>query len=161
MTNMATKHTIKFDLCSREDLKKESSGDGEHELGLFIFNHRTLTFFNHPIRSSDDYRILILKGLPPDFFRSVGAHELAHDWMEETLPHIEEPSVREGFAEYVSWLYSKKEKLDRIPWRMEQNTDPIYGDGFRQVRDMMGDARTASEWKKILLQSYPAPQNGK
>ena len=158
---MGTSHSIDFELCTKADLKKESSGDGERELGLFIFNRKTLTFFNRPIRNRDSYRILILKGLPPDFFRSVGAHELAHDWMEETLPHIEEPSVREGFAEYVSWLYSKKEKLDRIPWRMEQNTDPIYGDGFRQVRDMMGDARTASEWKKILLQSYPAHQNGK
>jgi hypothetical protein len=91
----------------------------------------------------------------------VGAHELAHDWMEENLPHIEEPEIREGFSEYISWLYSKSEHLDRIPWRMEQNTDPIYGDGFRKVRAMMGDARTASEWKRILLQAYPAPQNGK
>ena len=44
---------------------------------------------------------------------------------------------------------------------MEQNTDPIYGDGFRKVRDMMGKARTAAEWKEILQQAYPAPQNGK
>ena len=120
---MATKHTIKFDLCSRDDLKKESVGDGEHELGLFIFNRRTLTFFNRPIRSTDDYRILILTGQPPDFFRAVGAHELAHDWMEENLPHIEDPQIREGFAEFVSWLFAKSEKLDRIPWRMEQIID--------------------------------------
>ena len=158
---LGTSHTIKFELCSKTDLKKESNGDGERELGLYIFNRKTLTFFNHPIRNRETYRIMILKGLPPDFFRSVGVHELAHDWMEDNLSHIDEPEIREGFSEYVSWLYSKSEKLDRIPWRMEQNTDPVYGDGFRKVRDMMGDARTASEWKRILLQSYPAPQNGK
>ena len=44
---------------------------------------------------------------------------------------------------------------------MEQNTDPVYGDGFRKVRDMMGDAKTASEWKKILLKACPAPAGTK
>ena len=155
---MGTKHTIKFDLCSREELKKESIGDSEHELGLFIFNRRTLTLFNHPVRSVDDYRILILTGQPPDFFCSVGAHELAHDWMEENLPHIEDDQVREGFAEYVSWLYAKSEKYDRVPWRIEQNTDVTYGDGFRMIRDMMNGAKTAAKWKEILLQAYPAPR---
>lgn len=158
---MSTDHEIKYQLCDRTALKKESTGDGEHELGLFIFNIHTLTFFNRPVRSREEYRILILNGLPPDFFRGVGAHELAHDWMQQNLPHIDEPMIREGFAEFVSWAYAKSEKLDRVPWRMEQNTDPVYGDGFRKVRDMMGDARTASEWKKILLKAYPAPAKEK
>ena len=153
---MGTDHAIKFELCNRTELKKESQGDGERELGLFIFNHSTLTFFGRPIRNKEDYRILILNGQPPDFFRSVGAHELAHDWMEENLPHIDDPQIREGFAEFVAWAFAKSEKLDRIPWRMEYNTDEIYGDGFRKVRDMMGDARTASKWKNILLKAYPA-----
>jgi hypothetical protein len=158
---MGTKHAIQFDLCTREELKKESSGDGERELGLFIFHRNTLTFFNRPIRSKDEFRILILRGQPPDFFRGVGAHELAHDWMQENLPHIDDPQIREGFAEFVAWLYAKTEKLDRVPWRMEQNTDPVYGDGFRKVRDLMGDAKTASEWKQILLNVCPAPREVK
>ena len=59
--------------------------------------------------------------------------------MQENLPHIDDPQIREGFAEFVAWLYAKTEKLDRVPWRIEQNTDPVYGDGFRRVRDLMGD----------------------
>ena len=158
---MGTKHEIKFEICDRNELKKESPGDGERELGLFIFHRNTLSFFGRPIRNKDEYRILILNGQPPDFFRAVGAHELAHDWMAENLPHIEDPQIREGFAEFVSWLFAKDEGLDRIPWRMEYNTDEVYGDGFRKVRDMMGDARTASEWKKILLKACPAPEPAK
>ena len=154
---MATKHPIKFELCNRTELKKESTGDGERELGLFIFHRSTLTFFGHTLRNKDEYRIMILDGQPPDFFRAVGAHELAHDWMEENLPHIDDPQIREGFAEFVSWAFAKAEGLDRIPWRMEYNTDEVYGDGFRKVRDMMGAARTASEWKTILLKACPAP----
>ena len=157
---MSTKHVIKFELCNRTELKKESSSDGERELGLYIFNRHTLTFFGRPIRKKEEYRILILTGQPPDFFRSVGAHELAHDWMAENLPHLEDPQIREGFAEFVSWAFAKSEKMDRVPWRMEQNTDEVYGDGFRKVRDMMGDARTASEWKRILLKACPAPPAG-
>lgn len=154
---MGTKHSIKFELCNRTELKKESTGDGERELGLFIFHRHTLTFFGRPVRSKDEYRIMILDGQPPDFFLAVGAHELAHDWMEENLPHIDDPQIREGFAEFVSWVFARSEDLDRIPWRMEYNTDEIYGDGFRKVRDMMGDARTASKWKEILLKACPAP----
>ena len=29
---------------------------------VFIFNRNTITFFNRPIRSKDEFRILILKG---------------------------------------------------------------------------------------------------
>ena len=77
--------------------------------------------------------------------------------MQENLPHIDDPQIREGFAEYVSWMYTKSAKLDRVPWRIEQNTDSVYGDGFRKVRDLMGNAKTASEWKRILLDVCPAP----
>ena len=158
---MSTKHDIEFELCDRETLKKESGNDGERELGLFIFNTKTLTLFGHPVRKAEEYRILILNGQSPDFFRGVGAHELAHDWMSENLPHIDDDQIREGFAEFVAWAYAKAENLDRIPWRMEQNMDEVYGDGFRKVRDMMGDARTASKWKEILLKACPAPAAGK
>ena len=154
---MSTDHEIEYDLCNRSELKKESESDGENELGLFVFNRHTVTFFNRTIRSKDEFRILILTGLAPEFFRGVAAHELAHDWMQENLPHIDDPQMREGFAEFVAWAYAKSEDLKRVPWRMEQNTDEIYGGGFRKVRDLMGDARTASEWKKILLKACPAP----
>ena len=157
---MRTDHDIQYELVNRTELKKESTGDGEHELGLFIFNRKLLTFFNRPIRSTDEIRILILNGQPPDIFRGVGAHEFAHDWMQENLPHIDDPQIREGFAEFVSWAFAKAEKLDRVSWRIEQNTDEVYGDGFRKVRDMMGDARTAAEWKKILLKACPVPASG-
>ena len=81
--------------------------------------------------------------------------------MQENLPHIDDPQIREGFAEFVSWMYTKSAKLDRLPWRIEQNTDSVYGDGFRKVRDLMGNAKTASEWKKILLNVCPAPAEAK
>ena len=47
------------------------------------------------------------------------------------------------------------------PKKRQVLPDPVYGDGCRKVRDMMGDARSAAEWKRILLQYYPAPRDGK
>jgi hypothetical protein len=37
----------------------------------------------------------------------------------------------------------------------ERRTDDVYGGGFRKVSAMMGDARTASEWKNVLLKEFP------
>ena len=37
----------------------------------------------------------------------------------------------------------------------EGRTDDVYGGGFRKVSAMMGEAKTAPEWQKILLKEYP------
>ena len=143
---MTTKHKITFEIGSRKDLNNEA--DGEH-LELGWFDPKTL-------RDKPHYTIRILTGLPRDVFRSVGAHELAHDWMNETLPHIsDKDQISEGFAEYVAWLFSKAEGNRRMMEYTERRTDDVYGAGFRKVREMMGGAKTAAEWKAILLKEFP------
>ena len=143
---MTTKHKIAYEIGTRKDLNLEA--DGEHmELGWFDSN---------PINGKPFYRIRILTGLPRDVFRAVAAHELAHDWMEENLPHLmDKDEIREGFAEFVAWSFSKAEGNTRMMEYTENRTDEVYGGGFRKVRTMMGDAKTASEWKNILLKEFP------
>lgn len=143
---MTSKHKIIYEIGNRNDLNMEA--DGEHnELGWF--DPKT-------IRNKPQYTIRILTGLPRDVFRSVGAHELAHDWMDEALPHLmDKPEIREGFAEFVAWSFSKAEGNKRMMEYTEKRTDEVYGGGFRKVRTMMGDAKTAEEWKKILLKEFP------
>ena len=143
---MTSKHKIIYELGTRRELNLEA--DGEHnELGWF--DPKT-------IRNKPQYTIRILTGLPRDVFRSVGAHELAHDWMDETLPHLmDKPEIREGFAEFVAWSFSKAEGNKRMMEYTEGRTDEVYGGGFRKVRAMMGDAKTAPEWKSILLKEFP------
>ena len=143
---MTSKHKIIYELGTRKELNLEA--DGEHnELGWF--DPKT-------VRNKPQYTIRILTGLPRDVFRSVGAHELAHDWMDETLPHLmDKPEIREGFAEFVAWSFSKAEGNTRMMEYTENRTDEVYGGGFRKVRAMMGDAKTASEWKSILLKEFP------
>ena len=143
---MTSRHKIIYELGTRKELNLEA--DGEHnELGWF--DPKT-------VRGKPQYTIRILTGLPRDVFRSVGAHELAHDWMDETLPHLmDKPEIREGFAEFVAWSFSKAEGNTRMMEYTENRTDEVYGGGFRKVRAMMGDAKTASEWKSVLLKEFP------
>jgi len=143
---MTSKHKITYEIGSRKDLNLEA--DGEH-LELGWFDPKT-------IRDKPHYTIRILTGLPRGVFRAVAAHELAHDWMDENIPHLmDKPEIREGFAEFVAWSFSKAEGNTRMMKYTEGRTDDVYGGGFRKVRDMMGDAKTAADWKKVLLKEFP------
>ena len=149
---LATKHKIDYEIGTRKDLNLKADGENL-ELGWFD---------PKIVRDKPRYTIRILKGLPLDVFRWVAAHELAHDWMEETLPHLmDKPEIREGFAEYVAWTFSKDEGSARPAEYTERRTDAVYGDGFRKVRAMMEQdkaQKTAADWKSVLLKEYPLKQ---
>ena len=149
---MTSKHKITYEIGTRKEINLEA--DGSHnELGWFD----PKTVRNKPL-----YTIRILTGLPRDVFRAVAAHELAHDWMDENLPHLsDKPEIREGFAEFVAWSFSREEGNSRMMKYTENRTDEVYGGGFRKVRKMMGDAKTAPEWKAALLKEFPLKQTKK
>jgi hypothetical protein len=87
-------------------------------------------------QTDENYRIYILYGLPEKRLMEVAAHELAHDWMRINLPRIKAPIFEEGFAEYVAWLVNDRFGHLEIKKRIEENNDPIYGDGFKMMRDL-------------------------
>jgi len=149
---MTTRHKIDYEIGTRKDLNLEA--DGEHlELGWFD---------PKMLRGKPHYTIRILTGLPRYVFRSVAAHELAHDWMDETLPYLmDKPEIREGFAEFVAWSFSSAEGNKRMMHYTEGRTDEVYGDGFRKVKKMMGAAKTAAEWKAVLQKEFPQKQSKK
>jgi len=151
---MTTKHKIDYQLGNRKELNLEADGENL-ELGWFD---------PKMIRNKQHYTIRILKGLPLDIFRMVSAHELAHDWMHERLPHLmDKQEIREGFAEYVAWSFSKTEDAKRAMSFTERRTDPVYGDGFRKVREIMekGKAKNAQDWETVLLKEFPAKQKNR
>ena len=148
---LTTKHKIDYEIGTRKDLNRKADED-QPELGWFDPN---------TIRGKQHFTIRILKGLPLDVFRMTAAHELAHDWMHETLPHLmDKQEVCEGFAEFVAWSFSRSEKAARAMKYTERRTDPVYGEGFRKVRKMMEEekAESAPEWKAVLLKHYPIEQ---
>ena len=79
-------------------------------------------------------------GLPRFDFTGALAHELMHVWLFSNAPTDIDPAFREGSCNYAAYLalqkYSDKEALFVID-RMLQDPDPIYGDGFRRVKEFV------------------------
>ncbi|HLI69825.1 MAG TPA: protein DA1 [Ktedonobacteraceae bacterium] len=81
--------------------------------------------------------VAVLQGMPATLFAGVVLHELGHVWLTahgiERLPAWAE----EGFGQLLSYRYYTD--LNTLEARyyagsLENDTDPIYGDGFRQMR---------------------------
>ena len=79
-------------------------------------------------------RIEVLNHLPRIKMAEVMAHELAHDYMQRRWPYIKDDKTKEGFAEAVAAEYNRLTGHDAWNYRMEQNPDPVYGEGYRMVR---------------------------
>jgi len=142
---MATAHSLTCGTATRKSLDLTSDEDYP-EFGRIKYD-----------RNKQLYNIRIVTGLPRDVFRAAVAHQLAHDWMEENLPHLmNSPTVCEGFAEYVAWAFSEAEGSARMTGYIENTWDRVHGDGFRSMKKLLNDTGTADEWKTVLLGKYPA-----
>ena len=147
---IGTGHPIEFSLTDPETLHRLSNAKSGAmvEQGLFLYNAEleqvvVRNFFGKKIRESvrrknEKFQIFVLDSLPEDRMEYVMAHELAHDWMAIHYPGIREEWIREGFAEYIAWWYNQHTKRKAINRRIETNTDPVYGEGFRRIREIAG-----------------------
>lgn len=148
--DLATEHEITFHLVSRDDLERISNGSASgKELGYFQYQaETTTTYFTTRDRNGNEqkrvagertdekYHIYVLYGLPEKRLMEVVAHELAHDWMRANLPRIKAPIFEEGFAEYVAWLVNDSFGHHNLKRRIEENEDPVYGDGFKMMKGL-------------------------
>lgn len=85
-------------------------------------------------KTEESVTISVLYGLPEAKLSEVLAHELGHDWMQVHYPKIKDNKVKEGWAEYVSWLVNRLYGRQEMNKRIEGNPDQYYGDGFRMVK---------------------------
>lgn len=112
------------------DMKDESEKRGR---GIWGMNYGRIS----PSRSRYSCEITIHENLPYLLFKGVLAHELLHSWIALyaiRLPDNEE----EGFCNLGKFLVLKQEKSKEadylIQWILEENKDPVYGDGFRLMK---------------------------
>ena len=145
---IVTKHPITFSLVDPVTLHRLSGARNEQmsEQGLFRYNAEvervsTRNFFGRKTgenvyKKREDIRIFVLDHLPRIRMEHVIAHELAHDWMTAFYPGIKEDWIKEGFAEYIAWRYNQYKKRNEMNRRVENNPDPVYGEGFRKIRDI-------------------------
>ena len=146
---IVTKHPIRFSLTDQETLHRLSGTRSNQmvEQGLFRYNAdvervATRNFFGRKTgekvyKKNEVIEIFVLDHLPRIRMEYVMAHELGHDWMTAFYPGIREDWIKEGVAEYLAWRYNQYKKRTDLNRRLEGNTDPVYGGGFRRIRDMV------------------------
>jgi len=83
--------------------------------------------------------VAVLEGLPSTLFQGTIIHELGHAWLivhgVKNLPSWAE----EGFCELLSYRYYTQLHTPESRYHatgIEQNPNPVYGDGFRRVRSI-------------------------
>lgn len=143
---IGTNHPIQFTMVSPEQLHKLSGARSNFvtEQGLFKYEAEvervsTRDYLGRKTgenlyKTGENVWIYVLDYLPKNNMEYVIVHELAHDWMTAHYPGIRDPLVKEGFAEYIAWRYNNFHKRTALNRRIESNTDPVYGEGFRKIR---------------------------
>lgn len=147
---IGTDRPVRFELVDRPALVARGSGrNPERELGLYCHAEtverttRRLSVGGLVIsetvseQTSDEQNtILLLTHLSLAKLREVVAHELAHEWMQERYPNLDDLTLKEGWAEYVAAQVNVRYGQEAMNRRMENNSDPVYGDGYRLVKQL-------------------------
>lgn len=103
--------------------------DDSFPLGLAHFNGK-------------DYTIFVIHDISRIKFVEVIAHEILHTWQWQRS--INPPDIIcEGFCNFGAYLVLKElmknhptDETDMALWSLMKNPDEIYGDGFRELRDI-------------------------
>jgi hypothetical protein len=128
---------IHLELCGRATLAKYMQGrDLPDALGATAGKFYTE---NGRIVRAEVSGVAILLGLPSTLFRGVVAHELGHVWfVTQSIQRV--PSwAEEGFCELLAYRYYSELNTPESRYHaeaIERNPDPVYGNGFRQVRTL-------------------------
>ncbi len=97
-------------------------GDPDRVVGLFVRQGRRRVMY-------------ILSGLPQILFIQTVAHEWAHAWQGENCPLLENPLVREGFAEWVA--YKTLQALGAVKkMALLEQREGVYGEGLRKMLEL-------------------------
>ncbi len=105
--------------------------------------------------------ISILHGLPRSLFAGIAAHEMGHAWLYLAKVDGLPSWMEEGFCNLLTYLYYKNNPTvpDGAYWMkmLEDDPSPVYGDGFRKVRDAFRK-RGFAEAMRYLYEHKDLPQ---
>jgi hypothetical protein len=126
---------LRLELCSRTKLEQLLHGRTHVHLQGVTLSSKEME--NGRVVSSRIDGVAVLSGMPANLFSGVVLHELGHVWLIvhgiENLP----PWAEEGFCQLLSHRYYTTLTTPEARHRatdVEDNGDPIYGEGFRRIR---------------------------
>lgn len=133
-----------------------NSAIGKEAWGYTDFK-QTTTWFG--LMKSETIKVYVLSRLPRVMLLGVLAHELMHVWMFTHSPLDMDPALNEGSCEYAAFLVLKGRVDPYVKFYQETqevNDDPVYGFGFRSVRDYV-KRKGVPAWLDYLKQNSKPP----
>lgn len=106
------------------------------------------------------FRIEVLSGLPESQFAAVCAHELGHIYMyRHGFPSLA-PPINEGLCELCEsvWLEFLSDEVSQAQLHaLLQNSNPVYGGGFRSAYEALGGRRLVDVFDHVREFRYFPP----
>ncbi|RPJ81206.1 MAG: protein DA1, partial [Deltaproteobacteria bacterium] len=137
--------TIPINIVDMVNLKKYSKEEPNSNSKGFT---TCLTTYKNNQAISKSQAIYILNGLPLLEFNGVLAHEMMHVWLHERDIKLTEPET-EGFCNLGAMkVYQDdgSEFAKILLKNMEKNQDPIYGDGYQNMKKQLEKLG----WEKLI-----------
>lgn len=122
------------------------------ERGLFAAKKTVYRQGVEFVKQVDELAIYIESGLPRHEAFGTVVHELVHLWQYDNYP--KKPVHRqyvEGLAVWAQYHALLESGATREAEMLEKNPDPIYGGGFRLVREVEGDAGFDGTLSRLVL----------
>ena len=129
---------------TKNDLKRLSKGNHGNIHGLTKHEFKVL----EKKKVAQNFKIYILSHLHEINFKAVLAHEILHVYLFQNNIELS-PSYTEGFCNLGSQLvYNEdKSKISELKLKgMYLNKDPVYGEGFIKMNDLLID----KGWRGVL-----------
>ncbi len=123
---------ISLTLTSKDEIARHLNSARTSQTGFVKHHYST----RHGVVTDQTFDIYILKGMPRMYYISTAAHELMHVWQNLNGPLENDDPLCEGSCNYASRLVLEQvggAGAEYLLRNLQQNTDPIYGEGYRRV----------------------------
>jgi len=123
-----------FTLVDHQHLRRLAT-EADLDLGDDAVRKQSAQVVGLFVRKGHKRVIYLLSGLPQILLLQAAAHEWAHAWQGENCPLLQDPLVREGFAEWVAYKTLQTMGAVRKMALMEQQNG-LYGEGLRKMLEL-------------------------
>lgn len=127
---LSTSHRITFRLVDARELEEITRIKIFSEHGLYSHKWKSFQGSKKKVPDSDTFVVYVLSYLSPEQFKSIAAHELAHDIQDAYYPNVKGKETEEGFAEYLSSLMNTFWGNESLNAEKEQNREKVYAQGY-------------------------------
>jgi hypothetical protein len=144
-----TTENLTFQLADKSEMAELGNRDRRDQRGYTDFRQYSTLF---GLVKEQRLTVTLLDGMPRMECLKVLAHELTHVWLFTVGRTKTAPQLCEGSCNYVSLLVLQQhpgEGSRFLIGKLDQDTDPVYGDGYRKVKGWVEEVGIA-RWVEYL-----------